>query len=107
MSKVSFNFQENPDKSISAGTKKIYKQKLNVLARSVNVLNKEDILNNSKEVAEYINGLTNKQGRNLSLAAIFYAIGRQDFERDPRGYPIYQAFQDNYKKKDTVEDADT
>jgi hypothetical protein len=31
------------------------------------------------------------------FAAIFYATGRQDYEKDPRGLPLFKAFQENYK----------
>ena len=106
MTKITFDFKDNPEKTITAGTMKTYKQKLNVLSRSVldvsgNPLIKksEDILIHADAVASYLKTITNTQGKNLMLASIFYAIGRQDFVKDPRGLPIFHAFQENYKYK--------
>lgn len=105
MSKVSFDFVNNPEKTITPSTAKLYKQKLNSLTKNFlqedgksKIKNKEDILNHAKDVADFVKGLSSKQMRSLMLGAIFYAIGRQDFDKDPRGKPLFEAFQENYKK---------
>lgn len=103
MQTIVFDFQYNPEKSIQPSTQKVYKQKLNALARNTlgpdgkpRILNKTDILNNIPLVVEHIQGLKSKQGKSISFAAVFYAIGRQDFDADPRGLPLYKAFQEHY-----------
>lgn len=54
-------------------------------------------MNQSSEVVKVLKEkeLT-KQGLGQYLAAIFYATGRQDFEKDPRGKIYYTLFQSNY-----------
>jgi hypothetical protein len=91
-----FDFKPNPDKEISASTLKLYKSKLNTLSKD-GFKTKDDLLNKSSDVVKALKekDLT-KQGLGQYLAAIFYAIGRQDFEKDPRGKVYYTLFQANY-----------
>ncbi len=103
MNKVVFDFQENTEKQIADSTKKLYKQKLNALTRNTydtenqpQILNKTDILTKVPVVMNYLDTLTSKQAKSITFAAIFYAIGRQDFDADPRGLPLYKAFQSHY-----------
>ena len=99
-----FEFQINPDKVITASTLKAYKSKLNALAKATvdeekqpRVRTKQDILTKPSLVLEWVQSLPSRQSKSLAFAAIFYAIGRQDFVADPRALPIYNAFQVNYR----------
>jgi hypothetical protein len=96
--KSSFDFVENPEKPLAASTLTSYKRYLNKLGEA-GFKNKEALLTNAPEVVKTIEELaTTKIQKNYFFAAIFYATGRQDYEKDPRGLPIFKAFQDNYKK---------
>lgn len=103
MQKIVFDFQYNPEKTIQPSTQKVYKQKLNSLTRNTldskgtpRIKNKTDILSNIPLVLDHIAGIKSKQGKSITFAAVFYAIGRQDFDADPRGLPLYNAFQSHY-----------
>jgi hypothetical protein len=92
-----FDFVENPDKPLAERTLANYKNALEKLA-SKGIKNKNDILNNAKKVVSFIPELCDtKLQKNTMFAALFYATGRQDYEKDPRGLPIFKAFQENYK----------
>lgn len=101
-----FEFKVNPEKEIAASTVKLYKTKLNSLAKE-GFTTSQDLLDKSTEVSKFLKekNLT-KQGLGQYLAAIFYAIGRQDFSKDERGKVYYEMFQGNYtySTKDKSED---
>lgn len=104
MPTIPFEFQINPDKVITANTLKAYKAKLNALTKATldetkqpRVRTKQDILAKPSVVLDWVQSLPSRQSKSLAFAAIFYAIGRQDFVADPRALPIYNAFQVNYK----------
>lgn len=97
MPKITFDFQINPEKELAARTLANYRNALNKLAAD-GIKNKQDILNNADKTVELIKQHgTTKLKRNYLFAAVFYATGRQDYENDPRGLPIFKAFQENYK----------
>lgn len=92
-----FEFEENPDKPLADRTLANYKNALEKLA-SKGIKNKNDILNNAKKVVSLVDELCDsKLQRNYMFAAIFYATGKQDYEKDSRGLPLFKAFQENYK----------
>lgn len=92
-----FDFKLNPEKTLSDQTIAKYKRHLNHLAEE-GIKNKEDILNNPNKVLEIIKSKgTSQLKKNYYFASIFYATGRQDYEKDPRGLPLFKAFQENYK----------
>jgi len=92
-----FEFVLNAEKSLAPRTIATYKSYLNQLAAK-GIMNKEDILSKASKVAEIVKEIGDtKIKRNYLFAAIFYATGRQDYEKDPRGLPIFKAFQENYK----------
>ena len=96
-SPMQFEFVENPEKDIADSTKKAYKNHLNQLA-AAGFKNKQQLLDNAEKVVEAVKRLgTTKVKRNFFFAAIFYATGRLDFEKDSRGLPLFRAFQENYK----------
>ena len=91
-----FDFQPNPEKNVTAQTLANYKRHLNHLAQE-GIKNKDDILNNPQKVVDIIKKNGNTQvKKNFYYASVFYATGRQDYEKDPRGLPIFKAFQENY-----------
>ena len=92
-----FEFVENPDKPLADRTLANYKNALEKLA-SRGIKNKEDILNNASKVVTLIDELCDtKLKKNYMFAAIYYATGQQDYDKDTRGLPIFNAFRDNYK----------
>lgn len=94
-----FQFVENPDKPLADSTLKSYKRYLNHLAKE-GFKNKDDLLNNSTKVVETIKRIGDtKLKRNYLYASIFYITGKIDFEKDPRGLPLYNGFQENYKSE--------
>lgn len=112
MTKFTFDFKYNPEKSIQPSTQRVYKQKLNALARGIvttdgkqRIREGNDILNNAEDVVKYVEGMKSRQAKSLMMGAIFYSIGRQDFEKDNRGLPLYKVFQSNYYKGKAETDA--
>jgi hypothetical protein len=92
-----FEFELNPEKSLAPRTIATYKSYLNKLAEK-GIKNKNDILSNPQKVVDIVKEIGDtKIKRNYLFGAIFYVTGRQDFEKDPRGLPIFKAFQENYK----------
>lgn len=104
---MSFDFKDNPEKEISANTKRIYKSKLNILAKA-GFMNKEDLLERSEDVIKFLKELDlTKVVLGQFLAAIFYMIGKRDYEKDKRGKIYLDTFKLNYtystKDKETLE----
>lgn len=94
---LTFDFVENPEKPLAERTLANYKNALEKLA-SRGIKSKKDILANASTVVALIPELCDtKLQKNIMFAAIFYATGRQDYEKDPRGLPLFKAFQENYK----------
>jgi len=92
-----FDFQINQEKPLAERTLANYRNALEKLATK-GIKSKEDILNNASKVVSLITELCDtKLQRNYMFAAIYYATGQQDYQKDPRGLPIYKAFQENYK----------
>jgi hypothetical protein len=92
-----FEFELNPEKSLAPRTIATYKSYLNQLAAK-GIKNKNDILSNASKVVEIVKEIGDtKIKRNYLYAAIFYATGKQDYEKDSRGLPIFKGFQENYK----------
>ena len=95
--KIVFEFVENKEKPLADSTLAQYKRHLNLLAKE-GFMNREDLLNNSTKVVETITRIgTSKVKRNFLYAAVFYITGKIDFLADPRGLPLYNGFQANYK----------
>lgn len=92
-----FEWQDNPEKSIADSTKRLYQQKLNTLSKS-GYKNRNDLLNNATAIVSFIDTKNSRQTRSLYYAAIFYILGRVDFDAEPRAKPFYEAFQKNYYK---------
>lgn len=91
-----FDFKQNPEKDVSASTLKLYRGKLNSLAKE-GFTTSDDLLNRSTDVAKFLKEkAVSKQVLSQYLASIFYAIGRQDFSKDERGKVYYEMFQANY-----------
>lgn len=104
---MAFEFVNNPEKEISANTKRIYKSKLNILAKA-GFMNKEDLLEKSEDVIRFLKELDpSKVVLGQFLAAIFYIIGKRDYEKDKRGKIYLDTFKLNYtystKDKETLE----
>ena len=104
---MAFEFKDNPEKEISANTKRIYKSKLNILAKA-GFMNKDDLLEKSDDVIRFLKELEpSKVVLGQFLAAIFYIIGKRDYEKDKRGKIYYDTFALNYtystKDKETLE----
>lgn len=94
---LTFEFVENPDKPLAERTLANYKNALEKLATK-GIKNKNDILSNASTVVSLVPELCDtKLQKNIMFAALFYATGRQDYEKDARGLPIFKAFQENYK----------
>jgi hypothetical protein len=97
--KEQFEFIENLEKPLADSTLASYKRHLNLLAKE-GFKNREDLLNNSPKVVETIKRIgTSKVKRNFLYAAVFYITGRLDLISEPRGVPLYNGFQENYKSK--------
>ena len=97
--KIEFEFVENKDKPLADSTLVAYKRHLNMLARE-GFMNKEDLLNKSPQVVETIKKIgTSKIKRNFLYASVFYSTGKMDFEKEPRGLPLFKGFQENYNSK--------
>jgi len=111
-----FEFTINSEKSLADLTLRNYKRQLNKITKisflenekeSSNpvVLNKEDLLRYSSYVSNIIKeNITNRQMLCVTYSAIFYALGRQDFTKDPRGEIFTLEFRkvyysDDYKEK--------
>jgi len=104
---MTFEFKDNPEKEISANTKRIYKSKLNILAKA-GFMNKDDLLEKSEDVIRFLKELEpTKVILGQFLAAIFYIIGKRNFDQDKRGKIYYDTFALNYtystKDKETLE----
>lgn len=112
MTKFVFDFKYNPEKSIQPSTQRVYKQKLNALARGIvttdgkqRIKEGKDILDNAEDIVKFVEGMKSRQAKSLMMGAIFYSIGRQDFDKDSRGLPLYKLFQSNYYKGKEPTDA--
>lgn len=112
---VVFDFQLNPEKTLSERTLADYKKRLDkITALSVEkhkedkknpiIKNKEDLLAHSEYVVRLIKQISEKR---LALCAayssVFYSTGRQDYEADARGKIYYEEFRhvyytESYKK---------
>jgi len=111
-----FEFTVNSEKDLAALTLRNYKRQLNKITKISYlenekdtsypvVLNKQDLLRYSSYVTNLIReNITNRQMLCVTYSAIFYALGRQDFTKDPRG-EIYTLefrkvyYSDEYKEK--------
>ena len=103
-----FEFIDSDTKVIAASTKRTYKSKLNILSKANIAHNKEDLLEKSEDVIKYLKELEpSKVVLGQFLAAIFYIIGKRNFEKDKRGKIYYDTFALNYtystKDKETLE----
>lgn len=103
-----FDFQLNPEKEgLAKTTVAIYKNRLNQIAElsaldgKDPIKNKADILADPSRVVEIIHAASDdRKKRAAFFAAIFYAIGRQDLDKDPTALPLVRAFQKNYYTED-------
>lgn len=81
-------------KPLSKETIKKYKTKLNILADEYGFDTPEKLLDSAPAVVVF---MRNHSKRYVDmfyfLSAVFYAIGTQDFTKDPRGKPYYDEFQ--------------
>lgn len=93
-----FDFVISSEKTLADSTIKTYRRYLNLLAAR-GFKNRESLLANSKQVVDTITELGDSQiKRNNFYAAVFYSTGRLDFDKEPRGLPLYKGFQENYKQ---------
>jgi hypothetical protein len=105
---VVFDFQINPEKTLSERTLADYKKRLDkITALSVEknkenkknpiIKNKDDLLAHSDYVVSLIKQMSDKR---LALCAfyssVFYSTGRQDYESDARGKIYYEEFRQVY-----------
>lgn len=100
-----FDFKINPEKeNLAKTTISVYKNRLNQITelsskeegKSV-IRTKEDILADPKRVVDLIQGTTDDRKKRASyFASVFYAIGRQDLDKNPTAIPLVEAFQKNY-----------
>ena len=108
-----FDFQRNPDKpDLKQITLTSYKSKLQSITELSHfeherdeskplILNKEDLLNHSEYVVNLIKQHNTKRLVFCAIySAIFYAIGRQDFEKDARGKIYTDEFRKAYYTQD-------
>ena len=104
-----FDFQVNPEKeNLAKSTISIYKNRLNQITEFSSkqegqdvIKNKEDILKNPTRVVELIHSASDDRKKRASyFASVFYAIGRQDLDKDPTALPLVRAFQKNYYTED-------
>lgn len=93
-----FEFVENPEKPLAQSTLASYKARLNALAK-LGYRNKSLLLSNASSVRNFIEENQSKQMRNLYWAAVFYALGRVDAERDNNAKILVDGFQKNYYNK--------
>lgn len=103
------NHKSNVDgtKVLHKKTTKKYKDKLDVLA-SYGFQDEASLLRNPRAALAVMRAEA-KTFWDMSsfLSAVFWVIGKQDFEKDPRGKPYYEEFQhvkkhsgqESYKKK--------
>lgn len=92
-----FDFQMNPEKTLSERTLADYKKRLDTIAalsatkhkedkKNPLIKTKEDLLNHADYVVSLIQSASDKR---LALCAfyssVFYSVGRRDYEADPRG----------------------
>lgn len=100
-----FAFVPNPEKaSLAKSTVALYKGRLNKIAALSSeeegkkpVLTAADLLAEPQRVVDLIHAHTDqRQKRAAFFAAIFYAIGRQDLDKNPTALPYVEAFRKNY-----------
>ena len=113
-----FAFQINPEKQLSTNTVRAYRGKLNQItklslfehsrdAAKPVIKTRDDLLNYSDHVVALLQDHIAPDKRLILCAmysAIFYAIGRQDFDQDSRGKIYANEFRkayysDEYKEK--------
>lgn len=103
-----FDFQLNPNKpNLSKTTLKNYKNQLNKLVLLSHEANQKDsafpvlttkevLLSNAERVATLIDTVDNRMTRCAMYSAVFYAIGRQDLDKDATALPLVQGFRRTY-----------
>lgn len=80
-------------KTLSSTTVRRYKKKLDILAE-YGFSDEASLLRSPLAVLAVIRTYVKTFGdMSAFLSAIFWVIGRQDFEKDPRGKPYYTEFQ--------------
>lgn len=103
-----FDFQENPEKTISAATMNIYRGYLNKITaasyqqsltdkRKKVIKNKTDLLAKHKRVVDIINSIgTNRQALCGLYSAVFYAVGSKNLKKNKRMALLTEEFRKIY-----------
>lgn len=109
--KEGFEFQERTDKTLSKATLANYKRFLNEIysialqkhqedETKVTIKNKDDLLNHADYVISIIKEITTDRMKICGIfSAIFYVLGRQDFNQDKRGEAYTLEFRKSYYDK--------
>lgn len=103
-----FDFQLNPEKTLTASTLKIYRGSLNKITaasyeqslkdkRKKPILNKKDLLAKNKQVVDIINSLTESRATKCALySAVFYAVGTKNLTKNKKYSHIVDEFRKIY-----------
>jgi hypothetical protein len=103
-----FDFQTNPEKTLAASTIQSYKKHLNKITELTYLAHqsdsskpiistKSDLLNNAEYVSKVIQDQTDKRLVLCGIySAVFYSLGRQNLDADPRSKPYVSNFQKSY-----------